>query len=312
MKKEGIIKRLAFIKYILNQANYQSGLPEPICASSLLSFHDATELLLHLIAEEFNVSVNDSFMDYWSKLNPKLKQLEKNELTLIESMKRLNKARVALKHHGILPSKLDIEDYRTLTNTFFEESIKNVFDISFDEVSLIEMITYKKTKEYLKNAEQEFKENKIKECVINLAISFSMLLSEYENTKRSRYDSSPFYFGSDMNFLSAFFLGVDHNDKLSRFIDTTKDSITFIQRAIKILSFGIDYKKYVKFSLVTPPTTFIPGRDGPFVSMIREPTMSKEEFDFCYNFIIESALKLQEFDFKVVKKEISEPNLLDF
>lgn len=312
MKKESIIKRLAFIKYILNQANHQSRLPEPICASSLLSFHDATELLLHLIAEELNVKVNDNLMDYWNKLNPRLKQLGKGELTQIESMRRLNKARVALKHHGILPSKLDIEDYRALTNTFFQESVKNAFGIDLGDVSLIELISYKKAKEYLKKAEQEFKENKIKECVTNLSISFFMLLSEYENTKRSRYGSSSFHFGSDMTFLSSFAVGLDHNDKLYRFVDTVKNSITSIQRAIKILSFGIDYRKYVKFSLITPHTTFIPQRDEPLVSMSGEPKMSKEEFEFCYNFIIESALKLQEFDFKVVKKEIPEPNLLDF
>jgi len=52
------------------------------------------------------------FMEYWDlnliKQGLQKKEME-GELTQKESMRRLNRARVALKHHGTMPSKLDIE-----------------------------------------------------------------------------------------------------------------------------------------------------------------------------------------------------------
>jgi len=51
-------------------------------------------------------------MEYWDlnliKQGLQKKEME-GELTQKESMRRLNRARVALKHHGTMPSKLDIE-----------------------------------------------------------------------------------------------------------------------------------------------------------------------------------------------------------
>jgi len=123
MDRTIIIKRLAFIKYLLNQANNASHFPEPLSSSSILSFHDAVELFLHLCAEQYNLNTkNISFIEYWEKLKPPLSTANKPELTQKESMRRLNDARVSLKHHGTLPSKLDIDNFRVICNTFFEEN----------------------------------------------------------------------------------------------------------------------------------------------------------------------------------------------
>lgn len=42
--------------------------------------------------------------------------------------------------------------------------------------------------------------------------------------------------------------------------------------------------------------------DEPKVYMVKKEKISEEEFNYCFHFVIESALKLQEFDF-VIKKE---------
>lgn len=295
MDKEIIIKRLAFIKYIIRQSNFQSKEPEPLCGLAVLGFHDATELLLHLIAEKLNVRIgqDNSFMGYWTKLNPVLKREDKPELSHEASMNKLNNARVGLKHHGNLPSKSGIEEFRIITNTFFQESIKNIFDIDFDEVSLIDLIPYTDVKDYLKDAENYFKNGNIKDCVTNLAISFVALISNYKENKEGRYGDSPFYFGSD-RFIN---LGFKKGNSIDAIRDLT-DSVSRIRDAIKIISFGIDYRKFVKFAYLTPKPILIPG-GPPSIHFVSEPKMTKEEFDYCYNFIIESALILQQFDFEI-------------
>jgi hypothetical protein len=100
--------------------------------------HDAVELFLQLSSEHLNVGTgHPGFMDYWDVLNVKLapKELEQKE-----SMRRLNKARVALKHHGTFPSNLDIESFRVSTTNFFQENTPLVFGVALDDISLIEFV----------------------------------------------------------------------------------------------------------------------------------------------------------------------------
>lgn len=102
LDKSTVIKRLAFIKYLYKLAVDQSKRPEPLCSASILTFHDAIELFLQLASEHLNVGKQQpSFMEYWDLISQKLSN---QELTQKESMRRLNRARVALKHHGTLPS----------------------------------------------------------------------------------------------------------------------------------------------------------------------------------------------------------------
>jgi len=263
MDEEIILKRLAFIKYLLNVANNQSFQPEPIIATSILSFHDALELFLHLCSEELDIKAQKfSFLEYWDKLKPELLKRGKKELTQLESMRRLNKSRVALKHHGTLPSKLDIESFRVLANTFFEENCKNVFGIKVKDISLLELISYKRVKDYLQKALELYELPRETEAMANLAIAFEILLRDYEDSKKARhYQNSPFFFGKHMTFLSSFSLGLNNDPKLSEFVDSVKESIEAIQKVVKILSLGIDYRRYVRFSLLTPMTYWISGRD---------------------------------------------------
>ena len=59
------------------------------------------------------------FLDYWSAIG---KKLPGGEVGMKESMSRLNKARVGLKHSGIIPDKSMIEGFRSSVTSFFQES----------------------------------------------------------------------------------------------------------------------------------------------------------------------------------------------
>jgi len=214
-------------------------------------------------------------------------------------MQRLNKVRVSLKHHGILPSKSDINDFKVLTESFLIENSKNIFNIDIEGVSLIELISYTKTKEHLLVAKNSFEEKKFSNAITHLALAFEFLIHDYESSKRGRFGQSPFFFGRDMTFLDSFSMGLDISTKLSEFVNNVKESIESMQKAVKILSFGIDYRKYVKFSMLTPQPIWVIEHTEPIVSISNNAKISKEEFKFCFDFIIESALKLQEFDFEV-------------
>lgn len=146
-------------------------------------------------------------------------------------------------------------------------------------------------------------ENKIKESLDKVAISFTQLIDDYESRKRGHFGRSPFFFGESLTFLSSFHMGVDSSQlrKLADFVDKIKESVEALQVAVKILSLGVNYRRYVKFRLLTPHIAR--ALAGNYLisrgNWGEKGVPSVEDVQFCIDFVIESAVILQEFDFNV-------------
>ncbi len=296
LNRDIIIKRLALIKYLYKIGIEQSKQSETIASFSILSLHDSIEMYLKLLAEHLNIkSDNFNFLDYWTNIPT---------LTLKESMRNLNARRVNIKHKGLLPSKADIEISRVNSIDFFEQNTLAQFGVDFKDISLFSLIKYENVRKHLEGSQISLDENKIETCIETVAIAFDELISSYEDSKSRYYGNSPFYFGKDLTFLSSSDMGIgrDVDDrfrrKLGEFVRKVKDSLDGIQKAVKILSFGIDYKKFAKFKLLTP--TIIKTMGGKQIAQAREKKKwSKENCQFCIDFVLECSLKLQEFDFDI-------------
>lgn len=290
LNREIIVKRLALIKHLYKIGLEQSRQFETIASFSILSLHDSIEMFLKLLAEHKNhKSENFSFLDYWTNIPT---------LTLKESMRNLNARRVNIKHKGLLPSKADIEISRVNTTDFFEQNTITQFGIEWNDISLLTLIQYENVRQHLERAQQSLDENKIEDCIELSAIAFDVLIYTYEDSKSSYFGNSPFYFGKDLTFLSSFHMGIKDDRKMSEFVDKVKDSLEGIQKAVKILSFGIDYKKFAKFKMLTPIVHRTMG--GKHVAQIwGRKKWTKENCQYCIDFVLDSSLKLQEFDFDV-------------
>ena len=296
LNKEIILKRLSLVKYLFQIGIEQSRQSETIASFSILSFHDSIEMYLKLLAEHKNIrSDKFSFLDYWDKIPT---------LSLKESMRNLNARRVNIKHKGLLPSKSDIEICRVNTLDFFEQNTLPQFDINFKEISLLDLISYAKVKENLVIATSALEVNDTEKCIEYCALGFDDLIHDYIVSKEGFFGKSPFNFGKNLSNLSSFHIGIrnEFDDRTGRkmadFVDGVKESIEGIQSAVKIMSFGIDYKKFSKFQLLTPKVTrFIGGNRSAHI--YGEKKWTKENCQFCIDFVLESSLKLQEFDFDI-------------
>lgn len=291
------VRRLAFIRYLLETAVEQSRRPAPLNCGSILTAHDAVELFLQLASEELNTGTgHPGFMDYWDLLNPKL---DPQELSQKESMRRLNKARVALKHHGTLPSSLDVEAFRASAISFFEENTPLVFGVELGDVSLVEFVSPDEARELLSEAQALINAGEPESALDKIAVAYSVMISDYEDRKRDRFGRSPFFFGRSLTFHNAFFMGIDRLDrKLGQYVDYVKESIEAMQDAIKVMALGIDYRKYSKFKKLVPLAQRTVGGKFVLQRMWREgEAPSVEDAQFCLGFVVESALALAEFDY---------------
>jgi len=302
MNIDRAVERLAFIKSVYNIGNEQSRRTEPFCWTSILIFHDAIELFLALASEYLDIDkrLRDiRFMKYWPLLSEILRKKGKGELTQKISMEKLNKARVDFKHYGNPSSKSAIDDFRASVTSFFEENTPAIFDAQFSDISLIQLVKCETAKNSLKEAQNILNDGKIEESLDKVALAFAQLIDDYESRKRDRFGRSPFFFGASMTFLDSF--GIGAQGDLGRFIDRTKESIEAIQEAVKLLSLGLDYRRFTRFRLLAPIVIRTIGGKYIIQRIQRgsKGTPKPEDAQFCIDFVVESAVEIQEFDYSL-------------
>jgi hypothetical protein len=299
LDKEIIIRRLAAIKYLYNIGIQQSMQVETVAGFSILSFHDCAEMFLLLVAENKGDNAdNISFMGYWDKYS---------ELTLKESMRNLKDRRISIKHKGQFPSKSDIEISRITMTDFLEQNIPKQFGLEFKDISISNLVSYKEVRTYVYEAEKDYNEEKLYDSIVNAKIAFMELLSTYEQSKCKNYLSdSILNIGEDVGNDYKRLVGTD--DKLgARWFEKVSTTVNKIREILKIMALGIDYKKYAYFEIITPKVN-IWWKDGvrDYESLPKEyyenvHELRKENCKFCIDFVIDSALKLQEFDYDINK-----------
>lgn len=297
-----IINRLAKIKYLYKKGIEQSMQVGEFAGFSILSFHDCVEMFLLLVLEDKgdprpqkDRNKNIQFMNYWECFD---------NLTLRESMNMLKERRRNIKHKGLFPSKSDIDESRITITQFFRENTPIQFGIDFDRLSISDLIVYPNIKEYVNKAELHLSQNNIYECLVNAKISFEELLSTYESDKR-QWNDSLFSVGKEVG--NEYRYLVSSNKEGRRWFEQVTKTTNAVRNILKVTALGIDYKKYALFDLITPRV--LEGCDGTGKKYYPEQkdrfemriTNSREDCQFCIDFVIDSAMKLQEFDFDINK-----------
>ena len=297
MVTETSLQRLAFIRYLYAIAVEQSRQSEPFGAASVLTFHDSVELFLQLAAETKGINTADlKFMQYWDVLKP---HLQNGELRQKEEMRRLNKSRVDLKHIGILPSKLVIEALRANTTSFFEENTPLVFGIEFGKISMTYLIQNTTVRSLLDEATTLIEQGTTGEALNKIAIAFAELKSDFLERKEVWRHRKLFF--SKTPFFSAPRLS-QADRKFEDFAKQVVASIEALQEGMQVLSLGLDYQRYVQFYLLTPHVVRFVGTFGyqaPPIKYTEDTLPSVERCRFCHNFVVTSAIYLQNLDFEV-------------
>lgn len=289
MNKDLLLKRLTLIKYLYLQGLEISKQPESIAFSSILLFHDSIEMFLKLASTYKNKKSDKlQFIQYWDTIP---------ELTLKASMETFNKLRVNLKHHGILPSQVDLETSRVNTTDFFNQNTLLIFNISFDEVNLFNLIIYKNTKTCLIKAQEHLEKNNYNDSVEEATKAFYELLHDYKKSKSNFNSYNRFEFTEHIYFDSWGELK-DISGPINDMTNKINENFKSINEALEIISFGINYKKYTKFKNLTPVAHRFDSNNY-HMEVMGDRVWNKENCQFLINFVLESTIQIQEFDYDI-------------
>jgi hypothetical protein len=286
------VQRLAFIRFLYEQGVSQADQPEPVSATAVLSFQDAIELFLRLAAEHLHVNLptDIKFAEYWAKLEPALPA--QTQLPSKNAMDRMNKLRVAFKHHGTIPSRTAIEQARGDVTTFFTDATPLVYGIDFVRIDLIDMVTRNETAQLLRDAQTHADASDYVAAMAGLVIAFDDLLDHYAQ-RRYINSGDPFSFGPTLREFRA---PVHPPFKeISHFVEVSKVTVA-MQRALRMIALGVDYRRYVQFEILTPRVNHYMGGSTRYTVTAVQQNLTEQDYQTCRRFVIESALQAAKAD----------------
>jgi hypothetical protein len=293
------VKRLALIRFLYAQGLEQAKRPQPLSAAALLAFHDAVEMFLLLAAEHLNVNLPKSttFDGYW----PEIAQQSGTQLPNRPAMRRMNNSRVNFKHHGSIPSAMDLQQFQGDVTTFLTDATQLVFGADFCRLDMIDLVTQPDVLTLLKNADAQAGQGDHIEALALLSEAFNGLLKDYADRKRTANNSSPFTFLPSSGFTRSM-LG-HHDLQLAARIEQVEDVLGEMQRAMRVLAMGLDYRRYAQFKLLVPAVIYdLAG--GRTVHSLPGHQVGDDEYQACKLFVIETALHLAELDFDLNLHEL--------
>jgi len=288
------VRRLAFIRFLYSQGLDQATRPQPLAATALLSFHDAVEMFLLLVAEHLNVSLdrNTTFDGYWTQIGAQASV----QLPSRAAMRRMNNSRVNFKHHGSIPSATDLDQFRGDTTTFFADATQAVFAADFSRIDMTDLVTQPGALAKIRDAETQVGRDDYVEALALLSEALDHLLDDYADRKRTSRGATAFSFGPRRFDPFARLEIQKISPKLDTQIKAITDALGQMQRALRILAVGLDYRRYARFDMLVPDILhFATGRRE--VRPIPGLHLGDEEYQFCKLFVIEAALHLAEMDF---------------
>ncbi|MGW4529154.1 hypothetical protein [Amycolatopsis sp. NPDC004378] len=299
-----VVERLGYVRFLHQEGIGQARRAHPMSSAAILSFHDAVELFYVLALDFMGVQVNPKagFETLWPDLAKKVPNLSGRR-----GMERLNKIRVNHKHHGSIPGPQQIADARIDVDAFLTANTQAVFGVDYDTVTMADVVPQQPVRSKVKAAAAAEASGDRREAMGLLAEAFDELFNPHHH---AYVEPSPLRFGENLTSISRlhggdtaailYWLrgdskGVGYQDPrgLATQLDATIEFAATAQTALRVMTLGIDFPRYLRFEKLTPSIsgTF----DNPLARSYPDgyaPT--EDDFNYCQQFLIEVTLRIAE------------------
>ena len=122
-------------------------------------FDNAIEMVLKCVATKRGITQKGKYF-YFEELLQKV-----SDVPLREQVRGLHQARNIVQHQGDIPSVESVVKHKGYTEDFFREVCSQIFNISFEQLYLSELVESEPLRECLLKAEQAFENSDFKKCI---------------------------------------------------------------------------------------------------------------------------------------------------
>lgn len=302
------IERIAFTKYLLSQAKIQKDKGIPTCSFAVLIMHDLVEIFLQVAVEILAPALQKPKAMILETLTNALNTIlaPGGKAISMQFINRLNGRRNSLKHATIFVNSMDVQNLYSETETFFIDFNKILFQLDFDQISLVAMINNEKVKDYLHEAERHIENGDFIEAMLSITKSYHYLeLSEVSplGTIRGRVKVN---YNRNLEIRSKSMSTGSNPDRslkliseaIEKDIKTLYETVSDIESIVRM---GIDYRSFIKFRSFIP-RIYMPNtkdkKDELYFFKLDDKALSLYNFDeenvkFCFDFVLSVSLKLQ-------------------
>jgi hypothetical protein len=243
-------------------------------ARGILMLHDATECLLVAVANQLGADLpqkSERFTDYFDRIHDKKPTTKILEFK--RSMTLFNDLRVSIKHKGNIPTSQERGHHVGEVKELLSLLCADCLGLDFEAISLKSLILNENVRNRVAEAEDLIGKGEFKRSLEALAYAMFYLVD--------------IKIQIDTGFLSG------------AYSDDWKRSIEHhLHHAVYLLQNGIDpYLYFQRFRYLTPRV--IPNADWTNYELLwetyygHEGNWTKANAQFCLNFCVESALKMQ-------------------
>jgi hypothetical protein len=277
------MRRLAIVKYLYTQGLEQERKGDPLAGLALLPFHDAIELFLQVAAEHHPVKLPKSvdFMEYWTAFSG-----AGLSLPYQQQMRRFNSARVEVKHRGTLPSRHDVEGFRSVVTDFLVDTAPKLFHVDFDSISMSSLVRSDDVRSGLQGAEAAAQAGQFGEALEQAAKAFRLSLRHHRFGETRLFDPTKVPFDVRGG-------GTDEIDRIfKRPFEAVARMGESLGEAITVLAYHLDYDGY-RFLRTYGPVVHEMADGSMLADMTRELTTDRTIVDRCVAFAVDAALRLE-------------------
>ena len=295
---ESVIKKIQMAKLFYELASDCYRIIENIerVGAGIILLQDSVELFLIAICEHVNVENRENlkFHEYFKEIK---KKVPGKIIPFKDDMLKLNKQRVSVKHYGIRPYIDDCKTFRKNVYLFFKETSKSHLNIDFDSISLVNLLSEKKLKTIMKQAEVDLKEHNYRECQIGCRKALYLVFEkQFDIRSFEKYEEDI----QNKNVLTtALFLArskAPEYAKNKKYIkEKVKEPTDFIvvdynELWRDLLSNGIDLVSFSNVRLLTPEVYLFEEEDWAIKEDVRGIMYNQGNAEYCFRNTIEILL----------------------
>lgn len=280
-------RRLALIRLLLQRAERDVSQPPPFSFDAVNRLHDVAEMFLAAAAQHNSVGIPKEFDKYWDNLSVPLGR----PLLYQASMQRYNKLRVGLKHYGNEPAQREIAAMAITVRGLIEDEMPHLFGVELNQIFLTHFVTCEAARRLLGEAQDAWQESKWG-ALGRVAAAFDELVRDYEARRLTGVFNIEIRDTSHLSIRENKALGVT----LRTFSRAVDQALQDMSELTKLVALQIDVHRYRKFRSLTPGVHRSVNGTYTFDIVGGRPEPSQDDFDFCWDFVISTAINLASID----------------
>jgi hypothetical protein len=309
------MKRLGYVKLLYRQAVTQSYAPPPLNFSSVLAQHDVLEYFFIVAVSHLGNPDGLNLKDPFLANVTKLRAPDGGQLSSLDGVRRISTVRNGFKHEGLIPGPDQVEDARRDATNFLEGNCRRLFGMEFDEISMLHIVPQEAVRDHLTSGRAAADGGDLDAAMAGAALAFDQLITGWGRVKYvpgSSFEREPFPLQgnrlSPRRRIEAFPSPSD--DGVRRAVDSLASSVTkaledldkeleSLRQVLRVQMAGIDMTSYARFMMLTPKVVVSSGGHRDALHGAGQLHYTPENYNFCENFVVDSALLIDQRDFRL-------------